>query len=89
MGNIRLPDLVIIISVPSSLNLSQSSLFSRWHLTPANSSQLHLGLIASAYGLGPHEEEEPSLVDPVEGEGEGVFLSSVPDMGRPSSMFPG
>lgn len=46
-----LPVLVMIISVPSSWNLSQSSLFSRWHSTLASSSQLLLFLSKCAYGL--------------------------------------
>ena len=47
----HLPVLVMIISVPSSWNLSHSSLFSRWHSTLERSSQLNLFLSSGAYGL--------------------------------------
>ena len=48
----------MIISVPNSLNLSHRSLFSKWHMTRDNSSQLHRGLSPSAKGFGPGVDEE-------------------------------
>ena len=50
----NLPVLVMIISVPNSLNLSHNSLVSRWQSTSCSCSQLHLGLIC-----GLELEEEP------------------------------
>ena len=71
----------MIISVPNSWNLSQRSLFSKWHSTLSNSSQLHFGLSVSAYGLGPWVVLFPSLVDadPVDGDGEGERHGDEPD----------
>lgn len=46
-----LPDLVMIISVPRSLNLSQRSLVSKWHTTFFNSSLLHLSCRSGFFGV--------------------------------------
>ena len=73
----------MIISVPNSWNLSQRSLFSKWHSTLSNSSQLHFGLRASAYGLGPWVELLLFLVaDGVDGDGdgEGEWHGDEPDL---------
>lgn len=65
----------MIISVPSSLNLSHRSLFSKWHWTRAKSSQLHRPFRLSAKGLGAESG--------VEEVGDGVERSA--EAGRASS----
>lgn len=55
----------MIISVPSSLNLSQRSLFSRLHSTLDNSSQLHFSFNPSANGFGPFFDVLDTLDDRV------------------------
>ena len=61
----------MIISVPNSLNFSQRSLFSSRHSTLSSSGQLHLGLRNSAHGFGADAVRLPSLVDEVDGDGDG------------------
>lgn len=57
-----LPDLVMIISVPSSWNLSQSSLVSRLQAILAISSLGMMGVVGMSGSV--HSEEEGGLLPP-------------------------
>lgn len=82
-----LPDLVMIISVPRSLNLSHKSLVSRWHTTCRSSSQLKRSCSSGFLGgdgedggdfLPPRPPECPALQSDVDDEISG-------GLSRPSS----
>lgn len=78
-----LPVFVMIISVPSSLNLSHKSFVSRWHTTFRSSSQLNLSCSKGFFGGRGEgggdrlvlEEAAESTVDVICG-GDSQFISS-------------